>query len=420
MKGETVFDSHYRSVLYLLTLFIFPLVPLNGYTEISEATKMSVAVVEFDVKGDLGIKDAGAIIAEWMINAVDKTGRFNLKERVLLKKVLDEQNIGMAGLIKGDTAARIGEIYGVKGLITGSVFKWGNVISITARLIDTNSGSILKTAGLKATEIDSIPNRIDELALIICGNLSEQKETSIEASIEKKITTREENAKSEDKLTGDTDDMVRVKGGCFKMGCSSWAIFCNPDYEPKQKTCVEDFYIDKYETTQKDYTAATGKNPSYFKGENNPVERVKWPDAKKYCEQKGMRLPSEAEWAYAASEGGMNFSWATIESKSTFKKYAWYNKDSKHKSHETGRNGPNSLGIYDIDSNVWEWVGKWQDTKFINKLKYNSNGLGQGRYLFELRMFDLPRSCDSSRRFSRPCNTERYRRSLVIGFRCAK
>ena len=416
-----MFDSHYRGVCYFLILFIFSLVPLHGHAEKSESTnRMSVAVVEFDAKGDLGIKDAGAIIAEWMINAVARTGRFNLKERVLLKKVLDEQNIGMTGLIKGDTASRIGEIYGVKGLITGSVFKWGNVISVTARLIDTNSGSILKTAGLKATDINSIPGRIDELALIIVGKPSEKKEKIKEAGAEKKKTTGEEIAKREDNITVATDDMVHVKGGCFKMTCSNWAVFCDPDYDDnvsKQKTCVEDFYIDKYETTQKAYKAATGENPSYFKGEKNPVERVTWPDAKKYCEQRGMRLPSEAEWAYAASEGGVNFSWEGIESRSTLKKYAWYNKDSKHKSRETGRSGPDSLGIYDLQSNVWEWVGKWQDPRFMNKFQYS---LGQGRYLFDLREMDLPRSCDPSRRFSRRCNTEPYRRSLVIGFRCVK
>jgi len=404
-----------------LILFIFSLVPLNGHTEESESTNMmSVAVVEFDVKGELGIKDAGAIIAEWMINAVDRTGRFNLKERVLLKKVLEEQNIGMTGLIKGDTASKIGEIYGVNGLVTGSVFKWGNVISVTARLIDTNNGSILQTAGIKATDINSIPGRIDELALMIVGNVSEQKETTIKPGAEEKSATGEESAKSEDKIIAATDDMVRVKGGCFKLSCSNWAIYCNPDFETEQKTCVEDFSIDKYETTQGVYEAATGENPSYFKGEKNPVERVTWPDANKYCEQKGMRLPTETEWAYAASEGGVNFSWEGIESKSTFKKYAWYNKDSKHKSHETGRNGPNSLGIYDIESNVWEWVGKWKDPAFINKVKYNANDLDQGRYLSELNIMDLPRSCDPSRRFSRPCNTEHYRRSLVIGFRCVK
>lgn len=153
---------------------IILLLPLH--IGLAATKKMRVAVVEFDVKGNLGIEDAGAIIAEWMIGSIHKTKEYDLKERVLLKKVLSEQDLGMSGLIDGKTASKIGEIYGVKGIITGSVLKWGKTISVTARLIDTSNGSILKTATVKSTDIDSIPDRIDDVALIIAGKSPAKRE----------------------------------------------------------------------------------------------------------------------------------------------------------------------------------------------------------------------------------------------------
>jgi hypothetical protein len=104
-----------------------------------------------------------------MIRAINKTGRFNLKERVLLKKILEEQELGMTGVIDQDLTAEIGKVYGVKGIITGSVLKWEDVISVTARLIHTETGSILKTAEIKTIHSRDIPDRIDELAIDIAG-----------------------------------------------------------------------------------------------------------------------------------------------------------------------------------------------------------------------------------------------------------
>ena len=132
--------------------------------------KMNVAVVEFEVKGDLGIKDAGAIIAEWMISALDKTRQFNLKERVLMKKILEEQAFEASGLVDDKTlAAKAGKLYGIEGLVTGSVLKWGNKITVTARLIDTKTGAILRTAAQETSDPDTIPKKIDKIALVVSG-----------------------------------------------------------------------------------------------------------------------------------------------------------------------------------------------------------------------------------------------------------
>ena len=149
----------------MLKRFVYLGVLLLGLlVQPAEAEKMPVAVVEFDVMGELGIPDAGAIIAEWMISALGRTRAFDLKERVLLKKVLEEQQLAASGLLDDQAAAEIGKLYGVSGVVSGGVLRWGKTLSVTARLIDTTTGTILRTADIKVENPDQIPGRMDELA----------------------------------------------------------------------------------------------------------------------------------------------------------------------------------------------------------------------------------------------------------------
>lgn len=143
-------------------------------------SKMSVAVIEFEAKGDLGIQDAGEITAEWMIGALAQTGQFSLRERVLLSKVIEEQIFQSSGLVDEKTiATRAGELYGVQAIVTGSVLKWENIISVTARLIDTQTGTILKAADVKANNASEIPDKIQVLAAILAGKQAPPASASI-------------------------------------------------------------------------------------------------------------------------------------------------------------------------------------------------------------------------------------------------
>jgi uncharacterized caspase-like protein/TolB-like protein len=163
---------HRSHDMFILCLTGFMLLtPFTGMAQAqAQQDKLSVAVIEFEVKGDLGIKDAGVIIAEWMISAIGKTQQFHLRERALLKKVLEEQQLELSGAVdEKSTFAEVGKIYGVEGIITGSVLKWGDVISVTARLIDTRTGTILKTADIKTNDVNVIPDKINDIALVLAG-----------------------------------------------------------------------------------------------------------------------------------------------------------------------------------------------------------------------------------------------------------
>ncbi len=132
-------------------------------------TKPRVAVYQFKVRGDLGIPDAGDSIGEWMIGALAATGRFTLMERVLLQKVVEEIDFQSSPLAESTMAAEAGRLYGVEAIVSGTVIKWGETISIVARLIDTNTGAIRSAAEIKTKNSENIPDQIDLLARKLVG-----------------------------------------------------------------------------------------------------------------------------------------------------------------------------------------------------------------------------------------------------------
>ena len=136
----------------------------------TQPAKPRVAVYQFKVRGDLGIPDAGDIIGEWMMGALAATGRFTLMERVLLQKVFEENELQSSHLTDESTlAAEAGRLYGVEAIVSGTAIKWGDTISIVARLIDTSTGVIRSAAEIKTNNRDNIPNQIDLLARKLVG-----------------------------------------------------------------------------------------------------------------------------------------------------------------------------------------------------------------------------------------------------------
>ncbi len=119
----------------------------------------------------------------------------------------------------------------------------------------------------------------------------------------------------------------------------------------------EEFYIGKYEVTQAQWQIVTGNNPSYFKGDENlPVEQVSWEDVKKFLEilnkkskKYTYRLPTEAEWEYAARAKSIEDYAGNLDL------MAWYGANSERKTHLVGQKQPNAFGLYDMHGNVYEW-----------------------------------------------------------------
>ena len=157
-------------------------------------------------------------------------------------------------------------------------------------------------------------------------------------------------------------EFVLVPSGTFIMGANN----SSQAYPPHQVSISRPFYIGRYEVTQEQWQKVMGKNPSRFKGANNPVESISWDDAQEFIARLNQmeghsryRLPTEAEWEHAA-RGGTTGPWFFTNDK-TIKHtalwpYAWFDPNADGKTHPVGQKKPNPLGLYDMYGNVREWV----------------------------------------------------------------
>ena len=190
----------------------------------------------------------------------------------------------------------------------------------------------------------------------------------------------------EDFLDTIAGEMVFVKGGKFMMGCTKKQVDDCKEYNeiPAHEVTLSDFFIGKYEVTQTLWEAVMGSNPSYHKGGNLPVEQVRWSDVQEFIEVlnartgKVWRLPTEAEWEYAARGGNKSQGYLYSGSNDVMQ-VAWIYTGSANLELELGCTNPvgtkkgNELGIYDMSGNVYEWVHDWFDL-FDNSPQTNPQG----------------------------------------------
>ena len=162
-------------------------------------------------------------------------------------------------------------------------------------------------------------------------------------------------------------EMVNLTGGEFTMGGDSF-----DDEKPRHRVHLSPFAIGKYQVTQAQWKAVMGSdnNPSTYKGDDRPVETVSWDDVVGFIERlnrqvKGarFRLPTEAEWEYAARAGSTT-EYCYGDDPELLDQYAWYNHNSNRETHPVGGKRPNQFGLYDVHGNVWEWCGDWFDSDY--------------------------------------------------------
>jgi formylglycine-generating enzyme required for sulfatase activity len=163
-------------------------------------------------------------------------------------------------------------------------------------------------------------------------------------------------------VNGISFTMKLVEGGTFQMGSND--SDAERDEKPVHSVTLSNYCIGETEVTQALWKAVMGNNPSYFKGDNLPVEQVSWNDCQEFIRKlnqktgKNFRLPTEAEWEYAA-RGGSRSNGTKYAGSSSIGSVAWYDDNNGNKTHAVKGKSPNELGLYDLSGNVWEWCSDW-------------------------------------------------------------
>ena len=198
----------------------------------------------------------------------------------------------------------------------------------------------------------------------------------------------EGNVSNHDVITvnvkGISFNMVYVEGGTFQMGATTeQGSDAKSDENPVHQVTLSSYYIGTTEVTQELWEIVMGSNPSEYKGSNLPVENVYWDDCQEFIKklnaqtEMNFRLPTEAEWEYAARGGGKSLSYKYSGS-NTLGDVAWYlNNCGTPPTHPVGTKQANELGLYDMSGNVWEWCQDWYGS-YSSSAQTNPTGASSG------------------------------------------
>jgi acetoin utilization deacetylase AcuC-like enzyme/formylglycine-generating enzyme required for sulfatase activity len=234
-------------------------------------------------------------------------------------------------------------------------------------------------------------------------------------------------------------EMVVIPGGWFEMGNADM-----PDEAPVHKVWVSSFWMDRCEVPQKQFRKYQISDPSHFKGENQPLERINWTDAAIYCNERSMaeglqpcydeqswecnfdangyRLPTEAEWEYTC-RAGTSTRYSFGDDARQLTSYAWFAENSSGKTHPIGRKKPNPWGLYDMHGNVAEWCNdRYAKDYYDVSPDRDPRGptTGDERVLRGGAWNSSADSCRSSYRDSDPSINDTCLAGDAIGFRCVR
>jgi formylglycine-generating enzyme required for sulfatase activity len=298
------------------------------------------------------------VLAQLLAVEIANSGKYAVLPRTAtIQSVMAEHQIQRSGITEAGSIKVIGQALNAQYVLAGSVRSLGRTNLFTAEIINIENASQMAGDAVNYRVLDDGLKLMAELGGKLTGGGGTTPARNIPAN------------------------MVLVEGGAFQMGSSNG----ESDEKPVHTVTVKSFYMGRTEVTQKEWREVMGNNPSEFRGDNLPVENISWYEMIEYCNKlslkegltpayrgsgnsitcdfnaSGYRLPTEAEWEYAAKGGNKDYLSYEYAGGNSVDSVAWYERNSGNRTHPVGMKQSNSLGLYDMSGNVlegcWDWYG---------------------------------------------------------------
>jgi len=341
------------------------------------------------------------LLRQTLTFAIQRTSGYEGYNRVDMTQITGEQNFQRTGMVSDEQIKRLGEMTGAKYVLIAEAANYGSTeILVMANLVDVESGQIVNSSIPKVTSMDSetLTKSCIDIAktLLNVGGAMPSSSASSSSYTSSSFSTSAPGRDFTETAWGINMKMIWVEGGDFLMGCTSeQGGDCESDEQNVRRVTVDGYYIGMLEVTQEQWEKVVGTSVTQQRNKANsswsmagvgptyPMYYVSWEEAMEFCRLlsqktgKTYTLPTEAQWEYAA-RGGKNPDGTKYSGSNMIDVVGWYKDNSGSSTHPCGTKRANSLGIYDMSGNVWEWCKDWYSNSYLSYDTNNPVGPSSG------------------------------------------